>query len=699
MAWAMLPVTLVLYVVFRLMPWWPALLVSQIIFVVPVLLSSLAAYRAFSVGQPGVERQAWGLTALAMLVLFFSETYYACYELFVSVSGPPSPSIFDVLNALALLLVCVAAVWLGGVMTMGGMKISRLAFDVLAFSITTFAALYHHLAEPLSGLGPWWMPASWSTYSLAGILILIGIVWLIANATTKVEKRLTMLIGAGFGIYAIGMVLSPFSKASSPTQGSETTWAFVSAVYLLGYYLVMMAGITRLHEKEGPWRVSHIRQPNNEGVWGSTLISLWVLLGIGMIGLWLYEPHRLSADTIVYTVCAVGATLALVARTAVSGVETAFAKNTADLDTVTCAFNGASFLRRCDEALRAIERTEGHLSAIVFDVDDFSAVNDALGHAGGDEILAQIAETTTEVAGTRGEVFRVSADEFAVLGEMTEGEASGLAAEILEALRELRPFGARGLSASIGVACCAGGCERDELLRQANAAQAWAKYHGKDRVVNFDSRIVRALGVEERLRAQQDSNGLDMARALASAADARDVRNYYHSRNVAALAVMLSEAIGLEPERVRRIEIAAMLHDCGKIALDDALLAEVLRTSRQQLAAREHATLGESLVRSVGMPDVADWVRHHHERWDGAGYPDGLSGESVPLESRIISLADAYDAMTSGIRTHSPMSAGAALQEIDLGMGSRFDPMLAETFIQVVGATASLGWSDKWVAY
>jgi polar amino acid transport system substrate-binding protein len=103
-------------------------------------------------------------------------------------------------------------------------------------------------------------------------------------------------------------------------------------------------------------------------------------------------------------------------------------------------------------------------------------------------------------------------------------------------------------------------------------------------------------------------------------------------------------------------------------------------------------------VQSVGVPGVGLWIRHHHERWDGAGYPDGLIGDAVPLESRIIALADAYDAMTSGARRSTPMSRGAALQEIDLGMGSRFDPMLAERFIVVVGQTASLGWSDEWAS-
>jgi HD-GYP domain-containing protein (c-di-GMP phosphodiesterase class II) len=279
---------------------------------------------------------------------------------------------------------------------------------------------------------------------------------------------------------------------------------------------------------------------------------------------------------------------------------------------------------------------------------------------------------------------------------MGEPDAIALAGEVLAAVRGLTAGDTR-LSASMGVAGGqAGQCGRDELLRCANAAQAWAKYHGKGRVVRFDERIVRALGVEERLRVEEDRSVLTIVHALASAADARDPRNYYHSRNVAALSVMFSEALGLESERVRRIEIAAMLHDCGKLGLIDPLLADVVLTSRQRMAAREHVVLGETFVRSVGIPGIPTWVRHHHERWDGEGYPDGLAGELMPLESRIIALADAYDTMTSKVRSRAPVSRGAALQEIDLGMGSRFDPVLAERFIEVVGRTASLGWSDEW---
>jgi diguanylate cyclase (GGDEF)-like protein len=523
-------------------------------------------------------------------------------------------------------------------------------------------------------------------------LILIGTAWLLRGARPGVERRLMTLMGMALAIFAIGMVLWPVWRAGTATAGGGLLDAVVGGIYVAGYCLLLMAALTRLRYRDDVWRSSNSRPPNTEGVWISTLLSFYVLVGAGFIGWWLYTSQGPQADLQLYTTLGFAATFALVARTGVTAIETVLARSAADLDPVTGAPGPRTFGRAADEALGEAEESSNSVSLIVFDMDDFSEVNSALGHSGGDRVLADVVEVVKSSVEGKGELFRLSADEFIVLCTLEEGQAAVLSAEILSVIRCLAPVDGQQLSASLGVAACVGGtCSREELLSRADAAQAWAKYHGKGRIVRFDERIVRALGVEERLREHEDQVGLEMARALASAADARDPRNYYHSRNVASLAVLFSEALELDADVVRRIEIAAMLHDCGKLGLPDELLADVLRSSRMQMAAREHSTLGEAFVQAVGLPGVPTWVRHHHERWDGAGYPDGLSGDAVPLESRIIALADAYDAMTSSARNRVPMSRGAALQEIDLGMGSRFDPTLAERFIEVVGHTASLG--------
>ena len=695
--WALLPVVVGGFIWLRTAPGWTSLLFAQVLFVMPIALASIAAEAAYAIGPAGIERRAWGLLSITAVLLLLSEGYYSWYQLTISPAGPRSASVFDALNFVAAALIAFGIVQLAGVSRLEVPQRVRLAFDVVAFSAVTFAFLYHLTVQPLAGGAPWWDSARWTTYSLVGVLIIVGILWLVAYSRPGIERQMISLVALAVGIFAVGMTLWPLWRSGDAAGARSLFDALIGAVYLMGYYLLMMAALTRIRERDKVWRITNGRLVETEGVWASTLLSLYVLVGVGLVGWWLYVGRGVSIDAGVYVACGLIATLALVARTAVTAFETVLARNVADIDPVTGALGGVSFVRRCDEAVVRAERLNEVLSLIVFDMDGFSRINAALGHAGGDRVLAQVASVVAQTVADRGEVFRLTADEFAIVCPIPEPHALVLAAEVLAVVRGLAKIGDIQLSASVGVASCEGDqCSREDLTRRANAAQAWAKYHGKGRVVRFDERIVRALGVEERLRVHEDRSGLDMARALASVADARDPRNYYHSRNVAALSVMFSEALELDPERVRRIEIAAMLHDCGKLGLVDSLLADVLRTSRQQLAAREHAVLGETLVRSVGMPGVPTWVRHHHERWDGAGYPDALVGEQVPLESRIIALADAYDAMTSGARNRSPMSRGAALQEIDLGMGSRFDPTLAEAFIDVVGRTASLGWSDEW---
>jgi response regulator RpfG family c-di-GMP phosphodiesterase len=104
------------------------------------------------------------------------------------------------------------------------------------------------------------------------------------------------------------------------------------------------------------------------------------------------------------------------------------------------------------------------------------------------------------------------------------------------------------------------------------------------------------------------------------------------------------------------------------------------------------------MLHSLAVPGVASWVRSHHEHWDGTGFPDALRGHSIPIEARIIALADAYDNMTSALRPGGALSKAAALQDIDQSIGTRFDPSLADKFIRVVASTEALGWSDEWPA-
>jgi diguanylate cyclase (GGDEF)-like protein len=680
-----------------MLPGVAAFAVAQGLLLTVLALAALVCAVAFTLGPVGQERRAWGIASAAVGTVLLSLVYRTWHQIVVAPASLQSPPIFDWLNLVA----AVMAIY--GILSLSAMKLLptaekvRLGLDTLAFLAVTFIAVHQLIMRPMAPLAPWYEPVQRTTYSLFGALLVLATVWMLLRARGGTERVVVRLLAAALVVFGVGMFLWPLWPTGVATRLPQWGTALVGVAYLVAGYLALLAALTRVRRAAEPWRTLSPRRARPRGLWTSTLLSLSVLVGTATAGWLLYSGGR-SEDAPVLLACGVVATLSLVARTAASAVEMVHARSAAGIDPVTGALGGTSFVERCEEALTHAERSGRPFSIVVFDIDAFSRVNAALGHAGGDAILAWIAEAVIEFIEGRGELFRLNADEFAVTFAGAEPEAAVMAAEILAVIRGLSVEEGRQLSASFGVAGVpsSGGYDREELVERAKSAEAWAKFHGKGRVVRFDERIVRALGVEGRLRAGSGDVGLNMVRAISSASDARDPRNYYHSRNVAALCTMFSEALGLEPERVRRVEIAALLHDCGRLGLPESLIADVLRTSRLQLAAREHSSIGEEIAQSVGMPDVPMWVRHHHERWDGAGYPDGLEGEAVPLESRIIALADAYDAMTTGTRSRPPVSRAAALQEIDLGMGSRFDPMLAERFIEVVGQTASLGWSDEW---
>jgi HD-GYP domain-containing protein (c-di-GMP phosphodiesterase class II) len=168
---------------------------------------------------------------------------------------------------------------------------------------------------------------------------------------------------------------------------------------------------------------------------------------------------------------------------------------------------------------------------------------------------------------------------------------------------------------------------------------------------------------------------LRAAASLSRAVDARDVYTGNHSQRVAELAVRLAARIGLTREEIELTRIAASLHDLGKLVLPEDLLRQAAPlTQSERIALERHAYIDFHMLESLGIDPVAEWVLHHHERWDGGGYPDGLAGVEIPLGARIIFVADAYDAMTPD-RVYRPRRApDDALTEIVRCAGTHFDP-------------------------
>lgn len=357
----------------------------------------------------------------------------------------------------------------------------------------------------------------------------------------------------------------------------------------------------------------------------------------------------------------------------------------AQTDPLTGLLNHGAFHERlAKEAERA--RRHGHpLALALLDVDDFKAINDTFGHPVGDRVLRDVAALLREHVRTSDVLARIGGDEFALLMPDTHGASAAVIAE--------RAHGAVG-AASVGggqrVTFSIGVCELDqakgaeELARLADRALYWAKTHGRDMVWRHSADYgephgaLAPVGEAARLAPRQAAAAV---RALARSVDLKHAATRQHSDRVAELAARLAEELGWAPERVQLLRQAAVVHDVGKVGVPDAVLLKPDRLTAEEFETiRGHSELGAQLAAEILADEQTAWVRSHHERPDGAGYPDGLSDEEIPEGARIIAVADSYDAMVSDRPYRHGRDPTEALGELRRCAGTQFAPEVVAAF-------------------
>jgi diguanylate cyclase (GGDEF)-like protein len=354
-------------------------------------------------------------------------------------------------------------------------------------------------------------------------------------------------------------------------------------------------------------------------------------------------------------------------------------------DPLTGLGNHRHFHERLQRELDDAEDRGLPLTLCLIDIDDFKLVNDRHGHPAGDRVLSQVATRLRQ----GGEAFRLGGDEFALLllGH-DERTALATANSIVDRVGSLDLAELGSVTVSAGVSTFPlQGLRRDELIRLADNALYWAKEHGKNRVRVSRPDVVELAELKRLASGPDRAARYRAAASLAKAVDARDAYTGSHSERVGELAARIALRLGVDEEQVELTRLAGSLHDLGKLAIPE----EILRkpgplTDSERLVLERHPQIGFRMLESLGVDPVANWVLHHHERWDGAGYPDGIPGEGIPLGARILFVADAYDAMTSDRLYRDRLSHEDALVELERCAGTQFDPEIVAAFVEEVGA-------------
>ncbi len=352
----------------------------------------------------------------------------------------------------------------------------------------------------------------------------------------------------------------------------------------------------------------------------------------------------------------------------------------ADHDPLTGLLNHRAFHRALEQEADRTLREGSTLAIAVLDLDNFKFFNDAYGHAVGDDVLRQVASTLSVNCRSYDTLARFGGDEFAMLlPGLTASQADEFAQRLRSQAQNIgfQPPGCDTLvplGLSVGIAIFPDeNPGRLEALARADARLMRAKSGGQDEAT-------------ERLRAglNQSMDGFSMLDALVTAVDNKDRYTRRHSEDVMRYSVAIARALGLDEKTQRLVEVAGLLHDVGKIGVPDAILRKPGSLSDAEFhAVRHHPMMGSIIVSSVpGFEDMLDAVRHHHERWDGEGYPFGLCGQEIPLVARIMAVADAFSAMTTDRPYRKGMNPMRACAILERGAGTQWDPDCVTAFAE-----------------
>jgi len=587
-----------------------------------------------------VERSAWLLAGIAIFLWGTGLLYFTVFQW--NLDEIPVPSIADAFWLLFYLPAYAALVLLfrnrlrglGRILWVDGVTAA------LAIGAIAAAVVFHTVLKSVEGsaLGV----ATNLAYPLADLLLAALVTGGLAMGGWPIDRR-WLWIGAGLLGFATADSVYLYQVAHGTYQQGtilETGWAFATVVIARAAWL----------------RPSQSAPPSREG-WGTILLP--ISFGVVALGVEVYDHFaRIDLLALLLATGCLAAVLIRLALTFGQNLRMLLAsREEAATDPLTGLGNRRKLTRDMDAALSSGSLHDGALLLTLFDLDGFKLYNDSFGHPAGDALLTRLGAGLAASLTEEEDAYRMGGDEFCTLSRL-----NGRSPEMV-ATRSAAALADRGEGFEIG--CSFGYVVLPDETDEAEEAL---------RIVDR-----RMYENKQRGRASAQRQSTDV---LLQALSERHPRLGDHLSGVAMLAEVTARALGLPEEVIERTRLTAELHDIGKVALPDGVLNKTGALNDDEwVFIKTHTLIGERIVSAApALGHIAPLVRSTHERWDGAGYPDRLADEAIPIEARVVSVCDAYDAMTSDRPYRRAMSGEVAVDELRRGAGSQFDPGVVEAF-------------------
>ncbi|MEG0387030.1 MAG: diguanylate cyclase [Niameybacter sp.] len=358
-------------------------------------------------------------------------------------------------------------------------------------------------------------------------------------------------------------------------------------------------------------------------------------------------------------------------------------------DGLTQVYNHRFFYEQLEKEFDVARLTKKPLTVLFIDIDYFKCYNDLNGHLDGDQVLAQMGQLLQSTLDTQGTVARYGGEEFAVLLPSYDHEEGTKMAERIRHTVEITPFKNEDnqpsgiLTVSVGIATYPKQAKDSiELIKCADDALYRAKFFDKNRVETYSS----ILDELEKNIPKKDLDILTSMKTLVNMINIKDRYTYGHVERVVLYSRRLAHSLDLNENDAKTLVCGAYMHDVGKIDIDESILIKKMPLTHDEwLELKQHPIKGEEAIQYVDcLQSARPLVRHHHERYDGKGYPDGLHGEDIPYLARVLTIVDSFDAMTSNRVYNTRKSYKEAIEELKNCKGTQFDPAITDCFIAMI---------------